>query len=401
MRTYRFQEQVLSSRVLVFTDQMVHFQCHDCTWSEDSRADENPRQRTSIGGPRTSAPRVVSVFGSPWKLYCEYLGEYSQRELTNEGDRLKAMMGILQRIRRELKCRLVEGLLGDALEWGLNFDVDSCQRCELFPSYSWAGWNGRVGLLWPNGLDYEPSDDEGESGFEAFLPSLGGDPEPQAQWSFLNDFHAKAAKHVAQSTWIVWYERPPQQEPQLIIQRDGLAERQRDVVKLKTALFTNRARLKDDILPTEPTLSLAPDIETEIPKSYSALQFWTVSVDLRLRKFGVASRHRADVFDANDEWCGQLRLPKDLDIEVEPIAELILLSVTRDWNIYVEDAQMFNGVSHLAAGKRNGKLPQFYRVMWVQRRGHLAERVAVGEIMYQALRRPVRGRASWKEIILI
>jgi hypothetical protein len=376
---------------------MVHFHCHDCTWSEDSRADETPRQKTSIGGPSTS--RIVSVFGEPWQLYCEYLEQYSQRELTNEGDKVKAMMGILQRIRRQLKCRLVDGLLGDAFEWGLNFDVDSCQRCELFPSYSWAGWKGRVALQWPNGLDYEPSDDESETGSES-SSNLSGDSDPEAQWALLNDFTAKAAKHVAKSTWIVWYERPLQQEPRLIIERDSLAERQSDIIELKTALFTNRARIKDDILPTLPTRQLSPDLEAQMPQHCSVLQFWTVSVTLRLRKFGVASMHRADVFNADDKWCGQLRLPKDLDIGSGSTAELILLSVTRNHDVYVEDPQMFNGISSLEPGQRDGILPKYYRVMWIQRRGRLAERVAVGDIRYSALRRPVKGRASWEEIIL-
>lgn len=91
-------------------------------------------------------------------LYSTYLEQYSQRELTNEADRVSAMMGILQRIRRKLQCRLVHGLLGDAFEWSLHFDVDSCQRSTLFPNCSWAGWKGCVTTEWPNALELAPSD---------------------------------------------------------------------------------------------------------------------------------------------------------------------------------------------------------------------------------------------------
>jgi len=40
--------------------------------------------------------------------------------------------------------------------------------------------------------------------------------------------------------------------------------------------------------------------------------------------------------------------------------------------------------------------------MWTQRHGedNLLERVAVGEIHYSALRRPVEGKVEWKEMIL-
>jgi len=62
---------------------------------------------------------------------------------------------------------------------------------------------------------------------------------------------------------------------------------------------------------------------------------------------------------------------------------------------------MFNGVESLGPSPRKDpSLPDFYRAMWIQWYGDIAERVAVGEIHYSALRRPVEGKAAWKEIIL-
>src|SRR5437870_11004646 len=48
---------------------------------------------------------------------------------------LSAMMGILQRIRRKLQCRLVHGLLGDAFEWSLLFDVEDRKSTRLNSSH--------------------------------------------------------------------------------------------------------------------------------------------------------------------------------------------------------------------------------------------------------------------------
>ncbi|KAK3366180.1 heterokaryon incompatibility protein-domain-containing protein [Lasiosphaeria ovina] len=389
-RGWTFQEQILSSRILVFTDRMVYFHCHDCTWSEDSKADETPRQRTKIGGPRTVAP-VVELAENSWMLYSTYLEQYSQRELTDEGDRVSAMMGILQRIRRKLQCRLVHGLLDDAFEWSLHFDVDSCQRTPLFPSYSWAGWKGRVSMEWPNGMELEPDDwDSDETGDASeTLGSRGGSD-------------SAATELVAKSTWIVWYERPPQGEPELITERDSLGERRRHIQGFKKALFTNRARLKNcNLQPTQPTLHLG-HLQTQLPRHYSVLQFWTISVKLRLATFGVASAHLVNLLDRHGNWCGQLRLPDDQKIQPGSTAELIVLSATRVNHFLVESPHMFTGVEQQQIDWKDTGLPEYYRVMWIQRHGedNLSERVAVGEIHHSALRRPVEGRVEWKEIIL-
>ncbi|OCK78533.1 HET-domain-containing protein [Lepidopterella palustris CBS 459.81] len=383
-RGWTFQEQTLSSRLLVFTNSMAYFHCHGCTWSENSWADATPRQQSKIGGPRTS--RIVKLDDKPWVLYCDYLKQYSLRQLTNEGDRVDAMMGILQRIRHKLQCRLVHGLLSDAFEWSLFFDVSSCQRQPLFPSYSWAGWKGEVDTGWP-------------------MPDVGSDSwrdsdNDEDSTSESSGWTEKTAENVNKSTWIVWYERPPQGNLRLINECDSLPGRQSDIQALKVRLFTTRARIKHNVLQTQPTHDLH-HLQTQIPNHYSVLQFWTISVKLCLRKFGVSSVHRVNLVDAKDEWCGQLRLPHDFEPQYGKVAEMILLATTDDHHILEENARMFNGVESLGPSpKTDPSLPDFYRAMWIQWHGDIAERVAVGEIHYSALRRPVEGKAAWKEIIL-
>jgi hypothetical protein len=415
---------------------MAYFHCHGCTWSENSWADATPRQQSKIGGPRTS--RIIKLDDNPWMLYCDYLKQYSLRQLTNEGDRVDAMMGILQRIRLKLQCRLVHGLLSDAFEWSLFFDVSSCQRQPLFPSYSWAGWKGEVDTGWPmpndadsnlwhdsdndEDSDYEQGsaakddsvsgyndDAHGDSESSSSSPSsseydyhnsnANSNPDPESA-SESSGWTEKTAENVNKSTWIVWYERPPQADPRLINEHDSLPGRQSDIQVLKVRLFSTRARIEDNVLQTQPTHDLH-HLQTQIPNHYSVLQFWTISVKLRLRKFGVSSVHRVNLVDAKDEWCGQLRLPHDFEPQYGKAAELILLATIDDHHILEENARMFNGVESLGPSPRKDPcLPDFYRVLWIQWHGDIAERVAVGEIHESALRRPVEGKAAWKEIIL-
>jgi hypothetical protein len=406
-----------------------------------------PRQQYKIGGPQTS--HIIKLEDNAWMLYCDYLKQYSLRQLTNERDRVDAMMGILKRITRNLQCRLVHGLLSDAFEWCLSFDVSSCQRQQLFPSYSWAGWKGEVDTQWPT-PDYgdrwrESDDDEdwrtensgsgsrqcsdakddsapetddnadgdanghGDSDSSSESPSVpeydyhnsdpDSDPDPDSA-SASSGWTEKTAENVSKSTWIVWYERPPQADPRLINERDSLLERQNDIKALKVRLFNSRASIKYSVLQTQPTLDLQ-HLQTQLPDHYSVLQFWTISIKLCLRNFGVASAHRVDLVDAKEEWCGQLRLPQDLEPQYGEAAELILLATTDDHHILEENSQMFNGVESLGRSPRKDpSLPDFYRVMWIHRHGDLAERVAVGEIHYSALHQPVEGKIEWKEIIL-
>lgn len=49
---------------------------------------------------------------------------------------------------------------------------------------------------------------------------------------------------------------------------------------------------------------------------------------------------------------------------------------------------MFDGVEHQQIDWKDTSLPEYYRVMWIQRHGesNLSEKVAVGEIHHGALR---------------
>lgn len=375
----RFQEQILSSRILAFTDDIVYFRCHDCVWSENSRADATPDVSTSMGGPRS--PDTIDLVSNPWQLYSEYLEKYSVRQLTKEEDIVNAMTGILLRISRKLECSLVYGLPTDSFEWGLLFSPTDYHRRAGFPSYSWAGWKGQVLCPWPEPDDFasESSESSDEDSFNVDRLTL------------------QARETAAKNSWIIWYERPPQGAARLLCERDEDPGRQREIKTRKHDLFKRRARMEHSVMETRPTATLG---HLRLPE-YSVLQFWTVSLRLQIQEFPVPSAHRADIVNNKGNVCGQVKLPKGLRPAYGTSAEFILLLSTNVTEALVENPQRWNKVDSAGAMQMaRGEPLELYKVMWIESHEGVSERVAVGEIEQRALRYAVESKPVWKEIIL-
>ena len=77
--------------------------------------------------------------------YTRAIEEYTHREISYESDVLNAFAGLLHIFSRFFRCKtllgLPEGLLDVALLWK---PTRQLQRRSGFPSWSWAGWIGRV-----------------------------------------------------------------------------------------------------------------------------------------------------------------------------------------------------------------------------------------------------------------
>ncbi|KAJ5933902.1 hypothetical protein N7454_006231 [Penicillium verhagenii] len=377
-RGWTFQEQNLSSRLLVFTDDIVYFKCHRCVWSENSRADETPKIPTAIGGPRSLDN--MDMISIPWQMYSDYMGQYSQRQLTNEEDIVNAMTGILNRISRKLKCTLLYGLLTDSFEWSLLFSTTYHRRRAEFPSYSWAGWKGEFACSFPEPDDFDR--DESES-------SSDDDFDPER-------LSTQARETAAKNSWIVWHERQPDGSLHLLIKRDNVAARKQTIKTLKQYLFKKRARMEDSVSAISPTKTLQ---HIAFP-AYSVLQFWTISLSLRVQEFPVPSAHRADLVNNQGRICGQLQIPKDLKPTYGAAVEIILLLSCNVTEALVPNRQRWNGVDSAGAIQMaNGEPLELFKVMWIQSNQGISERMAVGEIQQKALRH-AESKPVWKEIIL-
>lgn len=160
-RGWTFQEWYLARRALVFTDQQVYYVCSSSKLAEDlyegsvppppatERVDDQDCISSTTLRQLTSShtPQGVS---SGWIEYQQVIESYTPRELTHESDTLLAILGLLKNLHRSHGSCFICGVsldnFHDALFWvpvkGTDFRHISGER--LFPTWSWAGWNGAV-----------------------------------------------------------------------------------------------------------------------------------------------------------------------------------------------------------------------------------------------------------------
>lgn len=152
-RAWTYQERKLSNRLLIFTSNLVYFNCAHTSYQEDrcleteqlhpelSRFHQNERDHRLITRKRTN-----------FETYVKELREYSTRNLSYDSDALKAFTGIIQLLSISLRAGFRQGIPETAFEAGLlwypNGDLmrrkDPETREGIFPSWSWAGWKGSV-----------------------------------------------------------------------------------------------------------------------------------------------------------------------------------------------------------------------------------------------------------------
>jgi hypothetical protein len=146
-RGWTFQEEICSSRRLVFTTSMVTFNCMAATWREDfpERLMMNNRERYSYlyttfvsGAVREEEKEDIM------KWYSVILQNYLSRNLTDPNDVLKAFAGVTSLVAGTLGPGLwgmPGNYLHEALCWNTDDQADvPSKRRDGFPSWSWAGW---------------------------------------------------------------------------------------------------------------------------------------------------------------------------------------------------------------------------------------------------------------------
>lgn len=207
----------------------------------------------------------------PLEDYKFLLYHYSLRALTNQGDALRAMEGIMRKVSDKVKCGFLQGLPSIALDEFLLFraQTGTLHRRAEFPSYSWAGWRGGMNILQ-----------------QGYIFSGRG------RW-------------LKRCTWIVWYERSPSGTTTLVCD-NALSES-----KFATIENLPGYRLIASVHPHGiETLRTAPTediILTSNVLSYPLLQFWTVSLFYRLDNLDVFAA-RCSLVDVYDQEVGVVSL---------------------------------------------------------------------------------------------
>ncbi|OAG03759.1 HET-domain-containing protein, partial [Paraphaeosphaeria sporulosa] len=173
MRAWTFQERLLSRRVLIFTKDLIYWECEQSIWREDCFGElpaEFPQIFTSGFGSGTfwSHLDLSRLWRShPFDIvntYRQVVSHYTGLQLTYQEDGLHAISGVLAALEMRSGSKFLWGLptamLSAALIWESHSDDDatlssrnqrrtakhmlgptqnSTSHCP-FPSWSWVGW---------------------------------------------------------------------------------------------------------------------------------------------------------------------------------------------------------------------------------------------------------------------
>jgi hypothetical protein len=181
-RAWTYQEGILSTRRLVFTDKQVYYECQGCYCFEGISASPEILEKLHLPTKQGFQHSLYNRDAEPSRTRTSRLGafpvdrtgshgpeikfrieEYSKRSLTYEGDIIKAMPGLFELYRRQFGVEQVWGIpfprndlsrptdsssfsirkvaFLHALKWTLR--THSSRRWS-FPSWSWTGWKGAV-----------------------------------------------------------------------------------------------------------------------------------------------------------------------------------------------------------------------------------------------------------------
>ena len=167
-RAWTFQERLLSKRLLIFKSGQMTWHCrgaiaHEDMPAADTGAPYKPlrwltlRKQYLAGDGKIDGSIMIFpdqsthiVRSETFKQYAKLLTQYTHRQMTNDGDILNALGGLLHIFRQffkfPMKYGLPEILFDVALLWqpAEKLVPRKAGGKTKFPSWSWAGWKGQV-----------------------------------------------------------------------------------------------------------------------------------------------------------------------------------------------------------------------------------------------------------------
>jgi hypothetical protein len=215
-RGWTFQEALLSQARLYFTDRQVYYENDKSTTCEvniSAGIEATPDDYTE------SNSKIYSQTGwlnSPMEVYVCIVA-FSGRNLSFPGDAIDAIKGILAVFEQKFQIRHVCGLafmmaqsekfvepsqrqtpppeeIIPTLQYSLSFETRrESTRCNVFPSWSWAGWTGPKS--WPHGEAYRNDADFGVAVELASEQTIGW-TEFQARYDTLKSQSVSSIKFI-------------------------------------------------------------------------------------------------------------------------------------------------------------------------------------------------------------
>ena len=154
-RAWCWQENVLSTRVLHYTQSELIFECKTEVVSEDGA---KPRGLYTMGLAQklsNSSEKEKNLYG----CWHDLIESYSIRELTFESDKLPAVSGVAKQIQGRTNSAYLAGLWKENLPmelcWSVDYvSIDSSPLLQsetyIAPSWSWASVNGALNFISPD-----------------------------------------------------------------------------------------------------------------------------------------------------------------------------------------------------------------------------------------------------------
>ena len=166
-RGWTYQESILSTRRLVFTDDQVSYLCNDmyCAETVDlppEKLNKYKERDTPFAG---MIPRAGTYSKRDSEAFREYrdiknhVMEFTKRRLTYDSDALNAILSIFDAIPTKIGA-LITHLYGMPIKLSLSsftllvalpwYHSEAARRRDHFPSWSWTGWDGAVRMTDPD-----------------------------------------------------------------------------------------------------------------------------------------------------------------------------------------------------------------------------------------------------------
>jgi hypothetical protein len=147
-RGWTYQEKVLSSRQLVFTEHEVFYKCLGGEKGEEACHQSDVVEFTRDSFFTWGELLSVAHGRDAWQIYTDCIGVYSKRNFTFESDILNAFEGIVGYFRQKYDWTFCWGLPDDNFALSLLWTSPNAVRRQLedfqIPSWSWAGWRGDI-----------------------------------------------------------------------------------------------------------------------------------------------------------------------------------------------------------------------------------------------------------------
>lgn len=149
-RAWTLQEQILSRRLLFYTDKMLLWECDHCRLSEDLHPQMQgdslyPLDMIGSSSPEGYPGLEVALTVDLW--YCGLVEDYTTRHLTFSRDKLVAISALARATSQRMRIRYFAGLWGNSIRYGLMWHrggPGSKNTTSTCPSWSWASQSSPV-----------------------------------------------------------------------------------------------------------------------------------------------------------------------------------------------------------------------------------------------------------------